>query len=191
MTDEQRRIDELEEEVERLRRSLEREVSSAVGRPQDARLLGQRYRDVHDRLAKAQQDLKRLRERRSVRLALDLSRRVAAFRYRLVRTPSPPPEEEDDPPTGAPAHRPATISEEQRFRAAAAAILASQPALPTSGPLVSIVMLNRDGATHLRRCLPAMAVTSYRDVELIVVDNASTDASIAVLDASGRRSTSG
>lgn len=183
MTDDQRRIDELEEEVERLRRSLERQRQLGRRTAQDARLLGQRYRDVHDRLAKAQQDLKRLRERRSVRLALDLSRRVAAFRHRLVRTPSPPPEEEDDPPTGAPAHRAATISDEQRFRAAAAAILASQPALRTSGPLVSIVMLNRDGATHLRRCLPALAVTSYRDVELIVVDNASTDASIAVLDA--------
>ena len=53
----------------------------------------------------------------------------------------------------------------------------------TSGPLVSIVILNRDGASDLRRCLPALAATAYRDVELIVVDNASSDDSLAVLRA--------
>ena len=184
MSDDQRRIDELEEEVEQLRRSVERQRQLGRRTAQDARALGQRYRDVHDRLAKAQQDLKGLRARRSVRLALDMSSKVAAVRRRLARTTSSSEhEEEDERPTGAPTHRSATVADEQRFRTKAAALVGSLPAPPTSGPLVSIVMLNRDGAAHLRRCLPALAVTAYRDIELIVIDNASTDASQAVLDA--------
>jgi GT2 family glycosyltransferase/glycosyltransferase involved in cell wall biosynthesis len=57
------------------------------------------------------------------------------------------------------------------------------PAARTSGPLVSIVMLNHDGAAHLRRCLPALAATAYRDLELIVVDNGSRDDSVSILNA--------
>ena len=45
----------------------------------------------------------------------------------------------------------------------------------TGGPLVSIVILNRDGRDHLARCLAAIATTAYHDVEVIVVDNGSTD----------------
>ena len=45
------------------------------------------------------------------------------------------------------------------------------------GPLVSIVILNRDGRGHLERCLGAIASTVYRNVEVIVVDNGSTDGS--------------
>jgi GT2 family glycosyltransferase len=53
----------------------------------------------------------------------------------------------------------------------------------TRGPLVSIVMLNRNGASLLRKCLPGLAATAYADVELIVIDNASIDDSLAVIDA--------
>ena len=45
------------------------------------------------------------------------------------------------------------------------------------GQLVSIVILNRNGREHLERCLEAVASTAYRDVEVIVVDNGSTDGS--------------
>ena len=51
------------------------------------------------------------------------------------------------------------------------------PATVTSGPLVSIVILNRDGYAHLDRCLRALATTVYRDIEVIVIDNGSTDGS--------------
>jgi GT2 family glycosyltransferase/glycosyltransferase involved in cell wall biosynthesis len=66
--------------------------------------------------------------------------------------------------------------------AAEAALVATlRAALPAPaldrGPLVSIVILNRDGRNHLERCLAAVATTSYRDVEVIVVDNGSTDGS--------------
>jgi GT2 family glycosyltransferase/spore maturation protein CgeB len=39
------------------------------------------------------------------------------------------------------------------------------------------VILNRDGRSHLERCLAAVATTAYRDVEVMVVDNGSTDGS--------------
>jgi GT2 family glycosyltransferase len=51
-----------------------------------------------------------------------------------------------------------------------------------SPPLVSIVVLNRDGATHLRRLLAGLLErTSYPRLELIVVDNASSDDSLELL----------
>ena len=51
------------------------------------------------------------------------------------------------------------------------------PAVLERGPLVSVVILNRDGRDLLERCLRAVATTVYRDVEVIVVDNGSTDGS--------------
>jgi len=46
-------------------------------------------------------------------------------------------------------------------------------------PLVSLVVLNRDGAEHLRRLLPGLVVlTDYPSLELVLVDNASTDDSL-------------
>jgi GT2 family glycosyltransferase len=58
------------------------------------------------------------------------------------------------------------------------AVLESLPGtIIDHGPLVSIVILNRDGRAHLERCLGAVARTTYRDVEVIVVDNGSSDGS--------------
>src|SRR4029079_14396734 len=45
------------------------------------------------------------------------------------------------------------------------------------GPLVSIVILNRNGRDHLQRCLTALSSTAYRDIETIMVENGSTDGS--------------
>ena len=42
---------------------------------------------------------------------------------------------------------------------------------------MSIVILNRDRRVLLERCLAALARTTYRDVEVVVVDNGSTDGS--------------
>ena len=70
-----------------------------------------------------------------------------------------------------------------RLRASAAAgralterILAATPAgAPVDGPLVSIIILTRDGVDHLRRLLPALDRLTYRTFEVIVVDNGSSD----------------
>ena len=52
----------------------------------------------------------------------------------------------------------------------------------TVGPLVSIVILTRDGATHLRRILASLdESTAYRSFEVIIVDNGSTDDTSEVL----------
>ena len=50
---------------------------------------------------------------------------------------------------------------------------------PTTGPRVAIVILNRNGVGHLRRLLPALESTAYADFETILVDNASSDGSVA------------
>lgn len=71
----------------------------------------------------------------------------------------------------------ASADEERDLRDRIVAGLTGEP--PTSGPRVSIVVLNRDGERHLRRLLPALVTTAYRDIDLTVVDNASRDGSVA------------
>jgi GT2 family glycosyltransferase len=45
-------------------------------------------------------------------------------------------------------------------------------------PLVSIVIVNTNELHHLQRCLPALFRQTYPNYEVLIVDNASTDASI-------------
>lgn len=49
-------------------------------------------------------------------------------------------------------------------------------------PLVSIVIVNWNGAKHLRICLPSLLAQSYAALEIIVADNASTDDSKSVTE---------
>ena len=73
----------------------------------------------------------------------------------------------------------ASAAEEQALRKRFAEVLV--PAPLTSGPLVSVVVLTRDGIDHLRRLMPALESQAYRDIELVVVDNASDDGTLAWL----------
>ena len=50
--------------------------------------------------------------------------------------------------------------------------------MPTS-PTISVVIPNWNGWMHLHGCLAALQAQTYRDFEMIVVDNGSTDASVA------------
>jgi GT2 family glycosyltransferase len=50
-------------------------------------------------------------------------------------------------------------------------------------PLASVVIPNWNGAHHLRVCLDALRAQTYPQLEIIVVDNASTDGSRALLAA--------
>jgi GT2 family glycosyltransferase/glycosyltransferase involved in cell wall biosynthesis len=52
------------------------------------------------------------------------------------------------------------------------------PASSPSGPRVSVIIVNWNGRTHLATCLPALFAQSFRDFEVIVVDNGSTDGSV-------------
>jgi GT2 family glycosyltransferase len=49
-------------------------------------------------------------------------------------------------------------------------------------PLVSVVILNFNGRRYLEACLSSMAAQTYRDFEVIVVDNASQDGSAEYLE---------
>ena len=45
------------------------------------------------------------------------------------------------------------------------------------GRFVSIVLVTWNSAEHLQRCVDALAEQTHRDFELIIIDNASADAS--------------
>jgi len=47
---------------------------------------------------------------------------------------------------------------------------------------VAIQLLSWNGEKHLRACLASLAKQSYIDYELLVLDNASTDASVAIIE---------
>ena len=162
----QRTIDRLEEELT-IGRALLHEVSAT-------------RRATAIELDRVRRDLRAIKRRRSVRYALALSRRedrvvtlvrriAAGVRRRLGRVRRWIPEQ----------------VRQRGLRASPAAeaafVSAVRDALPPStvngGTLVSIVILNRDGREHLGRCLGALATTAYRDIEVIVVDNGSTDGS--------------
>ena len=166
------RIAELEAQVDRLERSL--------ARTQDLRRDAVAARAAEtDKLRQSRKQLEQLRGRRAVRMALDLSNRsrpiAGAVRrlrstvrhgLRAVR------------PGGGRGTAPDLRRSLEAERDLAAAIRRDlTPAVLERGPLVSIVILNRDGRDLLERCLRAVASTAYRDVEVIVVDNGSTDGS--------------
>jgi GT2 family glycosyltransferase len=52
----------------------------------------------------------------------------------------------------------------------------------SANPLVSVVIVNWNGARHLRICLPSLLAQSYKELEIIVVDNASFDDSRKVAE---------
>lgn len=84
------------------------------------------------------------------------------------------------------AHRGA--ASEGDARALTAALVKEAPGSSrTTGPSVSIIILNRNGVGHLRRLIPAIAGTTYRAFDVIVVDNASEDGSIDELGGLARR----
>lgn len=71
---------------------------------------------------------------------------------------------------------------EEKAIAKALSRLRPHPA-PTEGPLVSIVVTNRDGETHLARLLAGLEKrTGYESVELVLVDNGSSDGSLGLYD---------
>lgn len=49
-------------------------------------------------------------------------------------------------------------------------------------PLVSVIIVNWNGAHHLRVCLPSLLEQSHKQLEVIVVDNSSTDDSATVTE---------
>jgi GT2 family glycosyltransferase len=54
-------------------------------------------------------------------------------------------------------------------------------------PLASVIIVNWNGAAFLRACIDSVLAQSYPRLEIIVVDNGSTDASLAILRGYGSR----
>ena len=48
-------------------------------------------------------------------------------------------------------------------------------------PTTSVIIINFNGQHYLARCLRSLMAQSYRDFEVIIVDNASTDGSVEVI----------
>ncbi len=55
----------------------------------------------------------------------------------------------------------------------------SLPTPPTEGPVVSVVIVNKDGERHLETLLPSLKAQNYKQIEKILVDNGSKDNSVA------------
>jgi GT2 family glycosyltransferase len=53
--------------------------------------------------------------------------------------------------------------------------------LQSQRPLVSVIIPNFNGAAYLERCLASLARQTYEDVEVIIVDNASSDGSVELI----------
>jgi GT2 family glycosyltransferase len=142
-------------------------------------------RHLRHRAETAERALDRLKNRRLVRLALTIAQFFRPL-FQLVRAfrdpgslPPPPAFETPEAET--------SIADEERTRIqeqALARILRESLEGPTrrDGPHVSIVVLNRDGQHHLRRLMPGLERTDYASFDVTVVDNDSSDGSLAYLD---------
>jgi GT2 family glycosyltransferase len=173
------RLDDLARENAEIRRRLEE-------RGAEVRDLRVELKGARDELRLARREHASLTASRSVRLSLALSRRArraigtlrrrAGAARRAIGGPQP-----DEPP------RKRLRASWRQARTLDRALLAPPAAGLTAGPLVSIVVVNRDGADHLRRLLRALRATAYRPFEVILVDNASTDDSVRVFESASLR----
>ena len=129
-----------------------------------------------EELDRLRRELAALRRRRSVKVALAAT---ASLRRAAVslRTTAHLPRRAARSIRGRLRQRRLRASPEAEQALIAALSTDPGPSTPERGPLVSIVILNRNGREHLERCLAAVATTAYRDIEIIVVDNGSTDGS--------------
>ncbi len=51
----------------------------------------------------------------------------------------------------------------------------SPAAIPTPAPLVSVVIVSRNGRHHLQECLPSLQAQTYPNLEIVIIDDASDD----------------
>ena len=173
-------------EVEELRREVERQREMAR---RSGRLAQEREEFLRDELArtrasltkakaslaKTRQRLEGIQRRWAYRAAARATRIPGSVQTRIVRAGHALAAL--GPSSSAP--RPVGPDDERVF---VQRLVAGLTSTVEHGRLVSIVMLNRDGSALLRRCLPTVLATSYRPIELIVVDNGSTDDSVAYIE---------
>lgn len=160
-------------------------------------------------LADVRSDLERVSRSRAWRLGHGLTRALRRATFRRMRTegaiaaaldrieqvqrqtralPAPPADRARIPVPGAlsarqPELAPPDHAARRRLAGEIRERLGPAPEQPT-WRLVSIVVLNRNGAAHLTRLFEGlMSQTDYPAMEVVVVDNGSTDGSLDLLDA--------
>lgn len=147
--------------------------------------LGDHVRAESQKLDDLGTRFERLRARRSVRVALGAAqfarpviRLVRRLRGRQVSrgTGGTDRAQVDGGRTGS---RAPTLRGQKRL---AKRITRQRPGSSrVSGPLVSMIVLTRDGVEHLERLLPSLERTTYESFEVVVIDNGSTDETRDVL----------
>lgn len=163
---------------ERIRR-LEQEVALRSARitklSEELRELRRQVRSTERKLEAARQETVRLRRRPLVAQVLAVeSAGIRAVRSLRRTVSSVAARRPGSGPAREGRHRlRATRREASAMQARLAGALV--PTTTTSGPLVTAIVLTHEGLDHLRRLLPALDRLAYRDLEVIVVDNASTD----------------
>lgn len=160
------------------RARLEHEIEL---RSERIRELGTETRERGRERDRALRDLAALRSRRAVRMATatsDPMRRLAGRWRQQVRALRSAGRRSPIGTLlfGVPAGHHRLRGTDQAQRALGDRILAATPpGAPVSGPLVSVIVLTRDGLGHLRSLLDSLGRVHYRDFEVIVVDNGSSD----------------
>jgi GT2 family glycosyltransferase/spore maturation protein CgeB len=164
-----------------------RAAAEIAMRTERIRILSEELRHARRELRQTQKDLElarreldATRRRRSVRAALAVAARakpvvVAARRIGAITRIGRRGEPHAAPRPQLKRLR-ATAAEDAAFRARLASDL--HPSERTNGPLVSAIVVTRNGVGHLRRLLPALDRLAYRDLEVVIVDNGSSDATI-------------
>ena len=175
--------EELEASIVQLRGQLSQAEARASQFETEMKRLAAYEDQLRNQVEAADTQYNALRSRRSVSLALGLARLASPF-FRAVRgrTPGGSPrgdvEEEPEVEIGS---LDLTPEDEEALRAE---IQGRRPGSNrTDGPLVSIIVLTRDGAQHIAKLLDRLTETLYRSFELIVVDNGSTDETSEILAA--------
>ncbi|MGK2851518.1 MAG: glycosyltransferase family protein [Candidatus Limnocylindrales bacterium] len=165
---------------EEARRRTAAEISLRAER---IRILSEELRLAKREAETVKRELATLRRRRAVRVALAVAEqaRPAAVVARRLRSTMRDILAQVPGASGS-ERKPrkrirVTAAEDADFRARLDAALL--PSATTAGPLVSAIVVNRDGIEHLRRLLPSLASIAYREIEVVLVDNGSTDASVA------------
>ena len=123
---------------------------------------------ARDQLLRAEQRFAQLRNRRSVRATLMIVDRLS-FVYRLV---------------GRARRWIDRVERSGRGTRQRREIARSRSNSRITGPLVSIVVPSHNGASFLTTLFDALEATRYTSIEVIVVDNASTDGTGAVVSRS-------
>lgn len=152
-----------------IERRHESDLDKELRRERAARAdLEAKFFKLQQQLDAEQAKLARVTSRTSVRFAL----RLAALARPVVRLLRRTRRAVD--PQSTPSHQAGVTATIRGHR--------NEPG-PESGPLVTIVVLNRDGARHLSTLLPALRDnTTYRSFEVVAVDNGSTDESVDLLN---------